>query len=158
MNKDKISYLVRKYGVRGFPSFVYVKPKTNANVATKFQDNRTYEDMREWMEHLLILHGAKSLSQDDEDPVFLTDTDTESGYQEDDILMEIIAKIQRGEDLDSLFNDEVDFDQEDFDGDEDDEDDQELEIVSIFDATTGEDVPFNVDGEDFDRLNVERAN
>jgi len=36
VNKDKVSYLVRKYGIRGFPSFVYVKPNTNANVATKF--------------------------------------------------------------------------------------------------------------------------
>jgi thioredoxin-related protein len=36
VNKDKTSDLVRKYGVRGFPSFVYVKPGTRANVATKF--------------------------------------------------------------------------------------------------------------------------
>lgn|ERR1740117_1242846 len=97
VDKDVNSYLVRKYGIRGFPSFVYVKPNTNANVATKFQESRTYEDMREWMENLLLLHGAKPVSEDDEDPVFMNDAvvskDDDGSYQEDNIMNEIIKKI-----------------------------------------------------------------
>ena len=142
VNKDKVSYLVRKYGVRGFPSFVYVKPNTNANVATKFQDNRTYEEMKEWMEQLLILHGAKPVSNEDDDPVFLSGSDSdELSYQEDDIIAEIISKMQKGEDLDM---DEDEDDELDNDGDI-----QELEIVSIEDVTTGEQIPFKIDGEDY---------
>ena len=53
--------------------------------------------MREWMENLLLLHGAKPVSEDDEDPVFMNDAadskDGDSSYQEDNILNEIIKKI-----------------------------------------------------------------
>ena len=80
VDKDNNSDIVRKYGVRGFPSFVYIKPNTNGNVATKFQDNRVYEEMKDWMEQLLILHGAKSVTDEDDDPVFMSGSDSEAGY------------------------------------------------------------------------------
>ena len=32
-DKDDTSYLMRKYGVRSFPTFVYVKPGTNGKTA-----------------------------------------------------------------------------------------------------------------------------
>ena len=49
-DKDNNSYLMRKYGVRGFPSFVYVKPGTNGKTANRFQENRSYEALKRWME------------------------------------------------------------------------------------------------------------
>ena len=103
--------------------------------------------MKDWMEQLLILHGAKPLTDEDDDPVFLSGSDSEDGYQEDDILSEIIKKLQSGEGLDSLMENE---DQEE---DIDDEEIEELEIVSIEDATTGEQIPFKIDGEDYQRMN-----
>lgn len=98
--------------------------------------------MKEWMEQLLILHGAKPVSNEDDDPVFLSGSDSdELSYQEDDIIAEIISKMQKGEDLDM---DEDEDDELDNDGDI-----QELEIVSIEDVTTGEQIPFKIDGEDY---------
>ena len=49
-DKDELSYLLRKYGVRSFPTFVYVKPGTNGKTANRFQENRSYESLKKWME------------------------------------------------------------------------------------------------------------
>ena len=82
------------------------------------------------------------VSNEDDDPVFLSGSDSdELSYQEDDIIAEIISKMQKGEDLDM---DEDEDDELDNDGDI-----QDLEIVSIEDVTTGEQIPFKVDGEDY---------
>ena len=38
VDKDNAFELTKKYGVRAYPSFVYVKPGTNAHIATKYSD------------------------------------------------------------------------------------------------------------------------
>ena len=69
MNKDSNMELCRKYGVRGFPSFVYVKAGSSGRIATKFQGQRSYEKMLKWMHKLMKMNGGVKLV-DDEDPVF----------------------------------------------------------------------------------------
>jgi len=84
VNKDNNQELCRKYGVRGFPSFVYVKTGPGGRVATKFHGERSYEGMVKWMQKLLKMNGAVKLV-DDEEPVFEKEyEDLEDGGDLDD--------------------------------------------------------------------------
>ena len=66
--------LCRQYGVRGFPSFVYVKAGSAGRIATKFQGQRSYEGMLQWMQKLMKMNGGVKMIEDD-DPVFEKDPD-----------------------------------------------------------------------------------
>lgn len=58
--------LLKKYGARRFPSFYYVKPETNAKVATRFTFDREYEEMYKWMNKLITIHGGVKYGEEEE--------------------------------------------------------------------------------------------
>ena len=94
-DKDELSYLLRKYGVRSFPTFVYVKPGTNGKTANRFQENRSYESLKKWMEKEVILHGGEVLNEEEEDPVFLNKaSDDDLAMEEDDEISEMIKRMK----------------------------------------------------------------
>ena len=75
IDKDRASSLTRKYKVHAFPTFVYIKPETNAHTATTFNEDRDYSDMKKWMEKMVRMHGGKLLTHDFDEPTFEDDDD-----------------------------------------------------------------------------------
>ena len=69
----------------GFPSFIYVKPKSEGRVGTKFQENRVYDSVRSWMIKLVTMNGGVYLDESDEDPKFDLEDD-DSTFEEQIIL------------------------------------------------------------------------
>jgi hypothetical protein len=74
---------------------VYVKPGTNGKTANRFQENRSYESLKKWMEKQVILHGGEVLNEEEEDPVFLNEaSDDELAMEEDDEISEMIKRMK----------------------------------------------------------------
>ena len=42
-----------KYSVQSFPTFIYVQPNTKGLKAMVYRGDRTYDDMKTWMEEIL---------------------------------------------------------------------------------------------------------
>ena len=66
INKSVAPEIVRKYGARRYPCFYYVKPETNAKVATRFTAERNYEEMYRWMNKLITVHGGIKYGEEEE--------------------------------------------------------------------------------------------
>ena len=145
---------MRKYGVKSFPSFVYVKPGNNGKTATRFQEARSYETLKRWMEKLIILHGGEPMAEE-EDPVFISDEkDDDLAMEEDDEISEMIKRLKRAK-VKMPKNVEMPEPEEEHDHDheeEDEDEEDETEIVSIVDTTTGEELNFHIEGEDFEKI------
>ena len=89
------------------------------------------------------------LNEGEEDPVFLNaDGDDELAMEEDDEISEMIKRMKAAHLR--LPNDISDDEDEEDDHEHDEE--VETEIVSIVDATTGEELNFHIEGEDFDQI------
>ena len=88
------------------------------------------------MEKLLNVHGAKKVVND-EFPTFL------DGEEDDDLEFE-----------EDMFDEQPHEDHHEHEVDYDD-DEYETEILSIKDVETGENLKFTVDGEDYDRIDME---
>ena len=54
---------------------MYIKPKTNAHTATMFNENRSYDDMKKWMDKMIRMHGGKAITHDFDEPSFEDDED-----------------------------------------------------------------------------------
>ena len=89
IGKDKVPELLRKYGARRFPSFYYVKPETNAKVATRFSAEREYEEMYKWMNKLITVHGGIKYGEEEELlNIHSLDDDDEEGEDGEDLSSE----------------------------------------------------------------------
>ena len=74
--KEKIQFLIinkelreisSKYHASRFPSIYYVKPDNNAKKGQKFEDQRNYENVLDWMRMKCRMHGAKLIVDEEEE-------------------------------------------------------------------------------------------
>lgn len=64
MNKVNSPELIKRFGVRGYPSFVYVAASTGGKYSHKFSKNRTYENLLKWMHEQLHIGGATKIEDE----------------------------------------------------------------------------------------------
>ena len=57
------------------PAFVYLKPRSNAKVATVFNEGGTLTALREWMDRMIRMHGGRIIDHDFDEPDFEDDDD-----------------------------------------------------------------------------------
>jgi hypothetical protein len=50
---NQIYELSHKYSVQSFPTFVYIKPNTRGMKGVTFDQDRTYQSMKYWMQEML---------------------------------------------------------------------------------------------------------
>jgi hypothetical protein len=51
VNGPENQKIAKKYGIEGYPSLIYAKPKSNGLAAVEFMDddNRTYTEVKKWL-------------------------------------------------------------------------------------------------------------
>ena len=108
INKDELPDIKSKYHVSRYPSFYYIKPFENARDGVRFEDERNYENVLEWMRMKVRTNGGLMVVDE--------------------------AEVEEEEEV--VFTEEPD------------EDDFETEIVSITDVVSGENLHFEIDGEE----------
>jgi len=61
INKEELPEVKKKYFINSYPTFMYITPFQNARTATKYEEDKSYEDLLDWMRLKLRTHDAKLL-------------------------------------------------------------------------------------------------
>lgn len=64
LDKDVVFDIKQKYKVFSYPRILYIAPKTQGNKYFSFTDDRTHDNVFDWMRYRLKTHGAKLVKED----------------------------------------------------------------------------------------------
>ena len=53
MDGQNLGDIAYKYSVQSYPTFVYVQPNSRGLKAVVYRDDRTYDDMKAWMQEIM---------------------------------------------------------------------------------------------------------